>query len=249
MEGVVFGGSMMKRLIWGGLAATILIVGVLGAWRFGFLSPDKTPVLEDGPYLRGVDVAHYQGRIDWEELADHDISFAFIKATEGGDWVDPKFRDNWIGAKRAGLRRGAYHFFTLCRDAGEQAAHFLETVGDMSGALLPVLDAEHLGPCKESAVMRDVAGGVLTFLDEVHGATGTRPVIYTTKTFYEAHLEGKTPGERFWLRSLINPPRYGPVDWRFWQYSGNGRRRGVSGPIDLNIFNGDEAALEALRVP
>ena len=238
----------MKRLIWGMLGAGVLAACALALWMSGAMSPAQTPVLADGPYLRGVDVARYQGRIDWAELADHDISFAFIKATEGGDWVDPKFYDNWIGAKRAGLPRGAYHFFTLCRDAGEQTAHFLATVGDMRGALLPALDAEHMGPCKENPAMRDVAGGVLTFLDAVHGATGTRPVIYTTREFYEAHLEGKTPGERFWLRSLISPPRYGPADWRFWQYSGNGRRRGISGPVDLNIFAGDAAALDRLIV-
>ena len=238
----------MKRLIYGAASAGVLIVLALGAWMSGLLSPAQTPALSDGPYLRGVDVSHYQGRIDWIELSNHDISFAFIKATEGGDWVDPKFHDNWSAAKRAGLPRGAYHFFTLCRDAGEQAEHFLATVGDMRGALLPALDAEHMGPCKDGPMMSDVAGGVLEFLDQVHRAAGTRPVIYTNKVFYAAHLEGKTPGERFWLRSLIQPPNYGPEDWRFWQYSGNGRRRGVSGPVDLNMFDGDADALSALKV-
>ena len=238
----------MKRLLCSIGGGIVLVGGALVLWMGGAVSPGQMLAFEDGPYLRGVDVAHYQGRIDWAELADHDISFAFIKATEGGDWVDPKFHENWTGAKRAGMPRGAYHFFTLCRDAGEQATHFLATVGDMRGALLPALDAEHMGPCKENPTMRDVAGGVLTFLDEVHGATGARPVIYTTETCYTAHLEGKTPGEQFWLRSLVTPPRYGPADWRFWQYSGNGRRRGISGPVDLNIFDGDADDLEALIV-
>lgn len=228
--------------------AGLLAAALLGAIMSGLLSPAQTPALEEGAYLRGVDVARYQGKIDWEALSGHDISFAFIKATEGGDWVDPKFHDNWLGADRAGLPRGAYHFFTLCRDASEQAAHFLATVGDMRGALLPALDAEHMGPCRETETMKDVAGGVLEFLDAVHASTGQRPVIYTTKAFYIAHLDGKTPGEIFWLRSLIRPPDYGPNKWVFWQYSGNGRRRGIRGAVDLNIFAGDRQALKALII-
>ena len=239
----------MQRIIWGLVGVCVLGLSGLAVWRSGALSPGAAPPeAESTVILRGVDVARYQGIIDWSELAGHDISFAFIKATEGGDWTDPKFFDNWIAAKRAGVPRGAYHFFTLCRDAREQAAHFLATVGDMRGAMLPALDAEHMGPCRDGPTMQDVAGGVLQFLDTVHGSIGERPVIYTTKTFYEAHLKGKTPGERFWLRSLIAPPDYGPTDWLFWQYSDNGRRRGIKGAVDLNVFAGDEASLDALII-
>lgn len=236
----------MKRLIYClaglGVPGLVYIAAIMAGWLF----PVGAQTVAQKPVLRGVDVAHYQGQIDWAALADHDISFAFIKATEGGDWVDPRFYENWQSAKRVGLRRGAYHFFTLCRDAHEQAEHFLETVGDMKDALMPALDAEHMGPCQESAPISDVAGGVLSFLDMVHIATGKRPVIYTTEAFYSAHLAGRTPGERYWLRSILREPGYGPDSWVFWQYSGNGRRRGIRGPVDLNIFRGDSADLDRL---
>src|SRR5437867_1330928 len=64
--------------------------------------------------LRGIDVSHYQGAINWDDVASGGISFAYIKATEGTNFVDPLFAQNWAGAEAAGLRRGAYHFFTLC---------------------------------------------------------------------------------------------------------------------------------------
>ena len=238
----------MKKLIFAGIGLVAFGAALVFGLLRGAVSPPPLNIDDGAPHLLGVDVSHHQGRIDWVALAGHDIAFAFMKATEGGDWIDPKFQDNWRAAKRAGLPRGAYHFFTLCRDAGDQAEHFLATVGNMQGALLPALDAEHMGPCRESAAMTDVAGGVLTFLDTVHGATGMRPVIYTTKEFYTAHLKGKTPGERFWLRSLITQPTYHSDDWLFWQYSGNGRRRGVNGAVDLNIFDGDQNALDALII-
>ncbi len=45
------------------------------------------------------------------------LRFAYVKATEGGDWTDPRFEKNWREARRAGLRVGAYHFFSFCRPA------------------------------------------------------------------------------------------------------------------------------------
>lgn len=235
------GGAMLA------LVLLALVTLVLVATGLALNRPGDAPVPEN--YLHGVDVARYQGRIDWDELADDGISFAFIKASEGGDYVDPLFHDNWADAHRAGVLRGAYHFFTLCRDGVEQAEHFLATVGGMSGAFVPALDAEHMGPCEDGPTMSDVTGGVLAFLDTVHAETGVRPVIYTNRVFYEKWLEWQTPGERYWLRSINTPPAFGPEDWLFWQYSARGRRRGIRGAVDLNVFAGDEAALGALTVP
>ena len=65
--------------------------------------------------VHGTDVAKYQADIDWKKVARNDISFAFIKATEGGDIVDDYFARNWRAAKAAGVPRGAYHFYYHCR--------------------------------------------------------------------------------------------------------------------------------------
>ena len=67
----------------------------------------------------------HQDVIDWKRVADDGIAFAYIKATEGGDFVDDRFRENWRNAGTAALDRGAYHFFTLCRPGDEQARNFL----------------------------------------------------------------------------------------------------------------------------
>src|SRR5262249_19644402 len=64
--------------------------------------------------IQGIDVSYWQGDIDWEKVRDAGVSFTYIKATEGGDRIDPKFLENWEGAKRAGIARGAYHFIYWC---------------------------------------------------------------------------------------------------------------------------------------
>ena len=96
----------------------------------------------------GVDVSNHQGDIDWSLLARTDIAFAYLKATEGGDFRDRRFQANWDGARKAGLPRGAYHFFTQCRSGADQARNFIGLVPREPGALPPVLDLEDMGTCR-----------------------------------------------------------------------------------------------------
>src|SRR5262249_18412599 len=113
----------------------------------------------------GVDVSNYQGDIDWPALAGSNVVFAYIKATEGGDFRDKRFQLNWEGAKRAGLARGAYHFFTQCRSGVEQAKNFIATVPREPGALPPAIDAEHMGPCRTGQQVSSVMREITTLLD------------------------------------------------------------------------------------
>ncbi len=132
--------------------------------NFGRSSPRKLSV-------HGVDVSRWQGDIDWATLRDQGANFAYIKATDGGDHLDPMFMSNWRQAKEAGLKRGAYHFFYWCRTAGEQADWFIRNVPKEAGALPPVIDVEWNGEssCKPApfarARPRKDAG--------LHGQTGT----------------------------------------------------------------------------
>ncbi len=92
--------------------------------------------------IQGIDVARYQGRIDFAKAREAGTHFVFMKATEGSDYIDPNFRTNWHAAKAAGVPRGAYHFMTWCSLASEQAAWFKANVPADPDALPPVLDLE-----------------------------------------------------------------------------------------------------------
>ncbi len=225
----------MARLLLGFFVAGALLL--TGAALTGFWSPwaDK--------YVQGVDVSRHQGDVDWHALATTDIRFAYIKASEGGDYVDPMFASHWRGAGEAGLKRGAYHFFTLCRSGALQAAHFIG-VAPRDADLPPAVDLEHMGPCREGPQMTDVAREVDTYLDQVERVTGRRPILYTTHQFHDAYLKNMT-GERFWVRSLFRWPQYRRTDWVIWQHHNKGARAGVQGPVDINSFRGDERALAA----
>jgi hypothetical protein len=60
--------------------------------------------------LKGIDVSHYQGSINWKDVKNGGFSFAMAKATEGLTYVDPTFGTNYAGMHAVGLVRSAYHF-------------------------------------------------------------------------------------------------------------------------------------------
>jgi lysozyme len=74
--------------------------------------------------IRGIDVSHYQGQIDWGAVEMSGIKFAFCKATEGIRITDHTFARNWDKLGKSGIYRGAYHFGHPENDAIEQAKHF-----------------------------------------------------------------------------------------------------------------------------
>ena len=100
--------------------------------------------------VHGIDISHYQGKIDWELLthnreAQFPIHFIFLKATEGGDHGDDTFTQNFGQARKYGFIRGAYHYFIPKTDARKQADFFIRTVQLAKGDLPPVLDVETTG--------------------------------------------------------------------------------------------------------
>ena len=61
-------------------------------------------------FVHGVDVSHWQGNVNWTNLKNAGVQFAFAKATEGVDFVDIKFHQNMANARAAGVWIGPYHY-------------------------------------------------------------------------------------------------------------------------------------------
>jgi lysozyme len=234
----------MRGIGIGALAALLLGAILASPWAFSRI--ELAALRYD---VIGVDVSRHQGVIDWRALAGSGIGFAYIKASEGATFRDTQFAANWSEAALAGVTRGAYHFFTQCRTGADQAQNFIATVPPDPQALPHVIDAEHMGPCRTGPAVPDVVQEIEAFLALVEAHYGRRPLIYTTSEFHNAYLMGRLAGERFWLRSLVVPPRFGGRSWTIWQYHNRGRRPGVTGQIDLNAFNGSQPDFAAFAQP
>jgi lysozyme len=136
------------------------------------------------PAATGVDVSRHSGEVDWAGVAAAGHQFAFIKSSEGVDLMDPAFQRNWAGASRAGLLRGAYHFYVTEDDPEAQASFFLETVQPKPGDLLPVIDVEQLGHGTDPGWV----DGLKRFLALVEEAIGAKPILYTSPRFWNEQV-------------------------------------------------------------
>jgi len=164
------------------------------------------------------------------------VRFAYLKATEGSDWVDPQLGSNWNAARAAGLRVGAYHFFTFCTAPALQAQNFLKNVPQTADALPPVVDVEFGGNCRSVPPAAQVRADLAAFVSAVEIATGRKAILYETNEAYDAFLAGTGLGDRLWLRDVWKRPR-NPA-WLIWQFDGRARIDGVEGFVDLDVLAG-----------
>ena len=186
------------------------------------------------PY-QGVDVSHHQGQIAWAKLPGQGVDFAYIKATEGADHVDRRFWINWNAAHRAGIRRGAYHFFRLCGSGRAQAANFVRTVPFDAAALPPAIDLEFPGNCSRRPSPAKVHKELGDFLRIVEASYGKRAVLYLTRRFDRDYRISAAFARPLWLRSLHSEPSFGARPWAIWQVSNVRRLHGVNGHVDWNV--------------
>jgi lysozyme len=201
--------------------------------------------------IHGIDVSRYQERISWEAVKEMNveglrIGFAFIKATEGVNNIDPFFKRNWKNAREAGIVRGAYHFFVPTKDGTTQVKNFLKLVKLEPGDLPPVLDVESSYGLSASKFRKQVK----KWLQAMETAYGVKPIIYTYVSFYQRYLSGYFDEYPMWVAHYfqLERPRISR-SWAFWQHNDQGRVNGILSKVDFNVFNGDSAAFRALLVP
>ena len=140
--------------------------------------------------LEGLDVSHWQGVIDWKQVAGAGYDFAFAKATDGRTFKDPGFTYNREAAQFRGLAFGAYHFARPDKgpnDPAMEVNQFLNVADPQSGELIPVLDLEDSGGLTTDELIAWTWG----FLIEFESRTGLKPMIYT--------------GNYFWMTFMRNP--------------------------------------------
>jgi lysozyme len=184
-------------------------------------------------------------------------SFAFVKATEGGDYRNPSFSSDFASARSHGLIRGAYHYarprgasaHEITRSANAEAVQFGSVIGDLNspGNLAPVLDLEDAGDLNPPGLSL----WVHTWLKRTTKLTGRTPIIYTGATFWQKKMGNSTAYAAYplWVAAygVSKPARIGGWgSYTFWQYTDSGHLAGASPSIDLSVFNGSFAQLSAM---
>lgn len=204
-----------------------------------------------GYSTHGIDISHHQGVIDWSELAKASLNgsrltFVMIKGTEGRTILDKRFAKNFKNAYEENYIRGVYHFFTPRENTAEaQAQNYINHIKLQKGDLPPILDIETIGDLSADQLRKEAK----KWLDICEKHYGCTPILYTNLKFHEDYLYGEE-FERypFWIAHYyVNDVGYnGP--WKIWQHTDCGHVPGITGDVDLNVFNGSKNELKKLCI-
>ena len=197
----------------------------------------------------GIDVSHYQGKIDWSAVTaidnDFPVKFVFVRASVGNNKVDERFQENWSGAKKYNFIRGAYHYYRPNENSVTQARLFIKTVKLQKGDLPPVLDIEKL-PKEQSIDSLKI--GLKRWLSLVDAHYKVKPIIYTSERYYTDFLKAEFSEYTFWVANYNFFAENLKDDWLFWQFTEKGQIKGINEKVDINIFNGSIKMLNYITI-
>ncbi len=233
-------------------AAALLLVLAMVFSACGKKPKRSTRETEDITF--GIDVAKYQGTIDWEQVAGSGIDFAMIRlghrSMSTGEIVeDSNARYNLQEASRAGIPMGAYFFSTAVsvEEAMEEAAWAVTIVSHYPITYPIVYDCERFqepesrqyGMTKEERT--DVA---LAFLKTIE-SLGYEGMFYASKNDMQddAQWEVSRIEKDYKIWAAQYPAEPYPATpassytgkHQMWQYSMEGTVAGIEQPVDLDI--------------
>ncbi len=219
--------------------------------------------------IYGIDISRYQhgkGRkkyaIFWNRMrishlgskskkqisgvVDYPVSFCFIKSTEGVSVRNKYYAQDYAAARKQGIPVGAYHFFSTKRTGSAQAQYFISNTLFRKGDLPPVLDIEpsdadiaRMGG--SAALWRNIRA----WLQAVEKRCGVRPILYINQRFVNKFLPDAPDIKRDYKVWIARYGEYKPdVRLAIWQLSPDGRVSGITGEVDINVFNGYQQQFE-----
>lgn len=216
-----------------------------------WFAPAASPDASRYP-VRGIDISRHNGVIDFDRLSTShpEISFIYIKATEGTSYRDPRFVQNYRGARQSGVAVGAYHFFRYDRDGEMQALNFLDILRRRQFDLPPVVDVEDWGNPDGHTAAR-IVERLRAFVSALQ-SEGYTPMVYTNIDGYTRLIRGNFDNLPLWISSFNDPPLPAWLDfsgrrWDIWQYSHRGSLTGIPNLTDLNVVNPSSPLFRTLQ--
>ncbi len=211
----------------------------------------------------GIDVSRWQGTIDWTSVKGSGVTFAWSQATRGAYLVNANFTANMSNGKAAGVLMGAYHFaFPATNSPSTEANYFWATAGPYIKAdgktLMPMLDIETFSGYVGASSYSDWANQWYNAVVAKAAAAGVtiKPVLYSSSSFM-CNFNSSCSGFGSWMANYNGQSSqtgtpwscctscnlWGGGAWNFWQYTSTGSVPGISGNVDLDVFNGTTAQL------
>ncbi|MBQ7801315.1 MAG: S-layer homology domain-containing protein [Oscillospiraceae bacterium] len=212
------------------------------SWRYISGEPAPVPATQTEAFhpdatLRGIDVSHHQGLINWEAVRDAGIDFAIIRVGYGMDLIeqdDLYFEYNASECERLGIPYGVYlySYATTVERADSEADHLLRMINGHTLSFPVYYDMED-----DTTIGSDLAAIARTFCDKV-SAAGYPVGIYANVYWWNHYLTDPCfDGWHRWVAHYSAACGY-EGEYAMWQYSNTGSVSGIEGYVDMNFLIG-----------
>ena len=188
-------------------------------------------------HVHGIDLSHYQGEVFWEAVGENTKNaYVYLKATEGGNNIDPTYQLNIQLANKYGLKVGSYHFFRPKTNLALQLQNFMTQCRPKDQDLIPMIDIE----TKSGLSTEAFCDSLHKFLGMVEEAYHQKPLIYTGANFYDHYLVGQLDNYKIMIAQYTSrePVLKDGRDITMWQYTGKGRINGINTFVDKSRMMG-----------
>lgn len=240
---------MKHRKIFQSILALALVITTLCGCGKKY---DRVP--ETDTITHGIDVARYQGTIDWQQVASSGIDFAMIRVgyrsqVDGALKEDPNGRYNLQEAAKAGVKLGAYFFSTaITEEEAQEEAEWVAAILDDYPITYPVVyDCENFKEetSRQFHMTKSARTNVaLAFLEAIE-KLGYEGMFYASKNDmqYDNFWDVSRIEENYkiWVAQYPDAPYPATTQSSYegthhmWQYSTTGTVPGISQSVDLNI--------------
>lgn len=194
----------------------------------------------------GIDVSHHNGDIDWKLLSTkHDLSFVYIKATEGATHMDKNYLKNAKGASAVGYLIGSYHFFRMTSSAHAQFDNFDRAMTKAGfQQLIPMVDIE----TSDRYPVAELRDSLNVFISLIKKKYGVYPMIYGTNKSYNTYCGSAFNKYHLYIGRYGKhaPIISGEGHYTIWQYSEKGRLSGIPKPVDFAKFHPEYSIIDIL---
>lgn len=245
----------------------VLTILKTGLWQQDVFKGERMNYTSERIY--GIDISRYQhgkGRkkypIIWQNLrishlgskskkrisgiVDYPVSFCYIKSTEGVSIRNKYYATDYAAARKHGIQAGAYHFFSTRTNGTAQAKYFIASSLFRKGDLPPVLDIEPSdGDIAKMGGAKALFSNIRAWLQTVEKFCGVKPILYINQRFINKWLPEAPDIKRDYKVWIARYGEYKPdVKLVMWQLSPDGRVKGITGEVDINVFNGYQAQFD-----
>ena len=205
----------------------------------------------DDKLYEGIDVSEWQGEIDFKEVAESGIEVVYIRVSEGTNYIDPYFKENYNKAKENGLKVGFYHFLTATNveEAREEAEFFVSNIKTLKPDCRLAMDFEVFNGLEVDEI-NDIS---IEFLETVESLSGKKCVIYSdaynAKAVFSKELASNYP---IWVADYFVEEPEDNGKWETWvgfQYTDRGRIEGIKGNVDRDYFTEGIFLDDISRIP